>query len=339
MIYFAGWISLYLFGISQNLIKYRGNLFALIVLSWFSFVVVFRANVGTDTYMYEWIIENREGVSVFEFGFDFIIHIFKYFTDNSVLLLRLIGALYCIVFFVIYCGAASSEKFLILYYLIPVFFYIHGMNVIRIGMASLFFYLFVRSFVHKKIYLMVFCASISLLMHYSIAVAYVLFLLNFFSLRSIKTWFFLICCICAFYFFSLDHISAKYDLYESYVSPNVLSGLTSVLVIMLFVFAAFFSDLPKNIRIKVVFSSLFFLILFYLIVLKSYAGLRLLDIMKFTLPVLLVFLHQKYSVEPNRVFKYSVFIAGLVSIVFIFKNFLDEPVGPSMFLPYKFIFS
>lgn len=339
MAYLFGWFFIYLCGFFQGFTKYKGAFFGVLIILALSVLVVFRGSVGTDTNTYENMIDDFTGVfASVEFGYTSLIFILKNYFSDSVFVLRIVGFFFCIFFLIAYFLSNKDERFLMLFYLAPSFFYTYGMNAIRLGVASLLFYIAVKLFIKRFFFSALIVSVVSLSFHYSIAFSYVVFFVILFNVFNFKLLLLLVFFSFSFYVALYGYLINKLTLYKDFHSAGFFSGLSDVLLIFVFLFIAFLSGLSKENKVKYIVFSLFLCSFSYLLALNSYAGLRFLNLLSFCLPISLILLHSYTNVALNLNARYLILLSGLLSIIFVYRNFLNEPDGLSSFLPYSFIF-
>lgn len=339
MIYLALWTILYIIYFMNYFSKYKGIFFYIQVIILFSIVIIIRGDVGTDTMNYQYLAKTLDNVfEQMEIGYSFLIMLIKFFISDEVIIIRIVGFLFSILFIYIYLTGSTNERFIIFYFLLPAYFLPYGMNVIRIGFASLLFYLAVRSFFDKNFFKMLIIIIISILFHYSILIAYLFFILIYFKIVTFRNILILILISAIFYVASFSYLSNKVILYSSYDSPMLFSGISSVIVIFLLILSIYVSNINKTFKKRVILITLLLTILFYFIKFYSYAGLRLLEVLKYSLPVIYVFILQEDKKNLNLKSTIFIVLAGFVSVCFMYKDFLETEGNESGFLPYTTFF-
>lgn len=339
MIYLASWSFIYLSGMLKHVAKYRGWFFHLMTLLWFSFLVIFRGDVGTDTWMYEHMLNQSGSIfSGLEIGYELFTQTLKLLTADSQIVLRLVGLTFSLLFFYAYWVSSESGKFYIFYLLLPSAFFVFGMNIVRVGIASMLFFIFTHKYVNGRYIQAAIFGLASISFHYSIFVAFVFFWAIFYGNFSFRNIIYLTLSIAAGYFLLSDYFSGKLDMYEFSERPDNISGARSFFSLMLLVLATALSDLNRVDKIKIIANVLIFGFLFLIILFQSYAGLRLLGVLEFAAALVIVAMHEKYKLKLNKFVKVIYFFMGLIGIFGVYRNFLQENPGPSPFLPYNFIF-
>lgn len=331
MIYLSAWFSLYFFGLMKSLLRYKGELFSIVILFLFSTIIIFRGDVGTDTFTYQNMAKDLTGLfEQVEIGYSAFVLLVKNISSDEVFVIRMVAVLFSFVFIFTYITGLKDERFVIYFYILPAFFFSYGMNVIRIGVASILFVLAVRMYFNGGFKRFLFIALVSLSFHYSIVFCY-FFLFCFFNrLVSFKTFFglFLILILILLVY---EYLLLKLDLYSGFYSPSIFSGFSTLIVISVIVVSVIVSNLPKYLILKIIYIVFAFSFFSYFLSMASYLGLRLLDLIKFSLPLVVFYSH--FSVGRTMSFKtkFLILFAGLCSVFFTFRNFLDPASG---FLPY-----
>jgi hypothetical protein len=143
-------------------------------------------------------------------------------------------------------------------------------------------------------------------------------------------------------FVYLDYFEAKLALYSSYEAPSPFSGLTRTgLVVLLWMFFAG-GKIPLKAKIKSFLSLVLTTIILQILAFWSYAGLRLVDLMLFLAPLVLVREYDMLGRSPPRLFWVGVAFVGFLGILFTYRNFLSDYGGQvtgteTPFLPYRII--
>jgi hypothetical protein len=133
-----------------------------------------------------------------------------------------------------------------------------------------------------------------------------------------------------------EYVFLKFTLYSTVETPNSFSGLSKVIVISVLGFGILFLDSPLPLRLRIIFSTIVFTGFAIAVSTFSYAGLRLLDLIAFALPVSILMIHSEARRRFNWKIKLSFLLAGFVSAVFVYRGFLLEAgQGNSPFLPYE----
>ena len=149
---------------------------------------------------------------------------------------------------------------------------------------------------------------------------------------------FVVCALLFLLSLNGDYFLAKLLSYQDSESPNPLSGLSKVGVLLLFVAALFFSKLPNAEKTKLIVLGAGFTISFWLVSAVSYAGLRFLDLISFAFPVAILLTYSRLALKFDTTIKLAFIMAGVLSAASGYRNFVaEEGIGPSPFMPYHFI--
>lgn len=121
--------------------KGRYRVFAIIAVFGVGAIAVLRGDVGTDTWMYELMIRDIRYMYNWydkEPGFVVLAWGLTQITKSDEIAVRLISVLITIALLFYIKNADYDELLILLAYIIPSHFYTYSMNVLRIGVASLF---------------------------------------------------------------------------------------------------------------------------------------------------------------------------------------------------------
>ena len=340
MEYVFGWCLAYLCLVFSIVIGNKSFLPAFLALLYFLFMVVMRGSVGTDTENYESIIDSlSQGLqfSGIEPGFTILGWGLIWLTESPFIVVRIISCLIVLMFFLFLRHSTKDERFILLSYFVPAFIYSYSMNALRIGFASLLillaFQFFRLSSKSRFVYLL-----IAATFHYSSLFSIAYIWLSNTRLITLKSFLLVVLSIvlCAvFVFVNISYFGEKLLSYQGFHSPNIFSGLSKVVVCLVFVIGLLFSDLRRVDKNKACFLGLACVISFWMLSTISYAGLRFLDLMSFALPVSIMLMHTKSGILLNWQVKTAFFISGLVATVSAYRNFvLEYGYGGSPFMPY-----
>lgn len=339
MIYIVGWSALYLTAITSNLLRYKGLLINSIGILFLSLLIILRGSSGTDTATYENIIARIDSESVgaiVEPGFSLLSILLFDFVDDNKLAVRGIALVFSILFFLNAWKSNRDERYFWLLFFAPAFYYVYGMNSIRIGLSAVLYcsalYCLSRRF-HIRGWLLL---IMSVSMHYSmlLGVAYVVVLFN---TRPARVVVLALPIILGALPIVLPHIYKKMEVYARFESPSIYSGLSQVILLALILAAILLSRIPRRSKFMLTSLAVCSTIAFYGITLYSYAGLRLLSLAVFIFPACLIYLHTYFCVRASRDTKIILALTGFVAAIFTFRNFINEPDGSSPFLPYEFL--
>ena len=344
MIYLIGWGILYLMFFLTGLAGNRTRLFIAISLIVFMVFSVMRGAVGTDTANYELIVEGFSADYVWggmEPGFVLLGKALLSVSDSGVIAVRVLSFLIFAMLFLYLGRADKNERFLLIAYILPTFVYQYSMNGLRIGLAAMLLLLATQNVRQLRYKSGMVLAVSALLFHYSSLVS-LLFIWASWS-RWVKTSNvlvvpFVVCALLFLLSLNGDYFLAKLLSYQDSESPNPLSGLSKVAVLLLFVAALFFSKLPNAEKTKLIVLGAGFTISFWLVSAVSYAGLRFLDLISFAFPVAILLTYSRFALNFDATMKLAFIVAGILSAASGYRNFVaEEGVGPSPFMPYHFI--
>ncbi|GAA5336529.1 hypothetical protein YIM730264_25510 [Thermus hydrothermalis] len=314
--------------------------------------IIFVRYSGTDTFMYELTLRSvLEGdasalIEGWEPGFVFLAKLLLSLTGSEVLALRAIGLVFTLLLLAFVLRADKTELRLFALYILPVFAYQYGMNAVRAGLALATVLLAWQAMRRGKILEALLITMLAITFHYSMVLVAALIVISELKLgtrRSIVIIFVLALTAIFLVVLRYEYFEAKISLYRSYASPSLVSGLSRLgLVVLLWLYFALSGVSAKR--------SFFGFLLtvvpsvsFQALAFSSYAGLRLLELMTFVSPLLLLRDFDRHGEEPRSIFWLGVFVAGLVGVLATYRNFLTDYDGRmtgtlTPFLPYRTIF-
>ncbi|WP_323147149.1 EpsG family protein [Pseudomonas marginalis] len=341
MIYLIGWFVLIIALVMTSLSGYRTSFFIYCSLFFLLIMSFFRGLVGTDTYAYEVIMERlSDGFSLagMEPGFVFVSWLLLQVVDNAPLTVRLVGCMiYCALFFYLY-RSDKNEKFLLVSYILPAFIYQYTMNGLRIGMAAMLILLATQQFRRIKTRSAYVLAVTSLTFHYSALVSLILIWaskVSWVKASNILVVPIAILSVLVFFYANEDYFSNKLVSYQDFDSPSSFSGVGKILTLLVIFFGVLVSNLLTADKAKLLFLGIGCMLVFWIVSIFSYAGLRFLDLLSFSFPLCVLTAYSNRGLELGKLVKLSFVIAGLIAAVMSYRNFLyEEGTGPSPFLPY-----
>lgn len=349
MIYIFGWLTIYGSLALERFVKYRSKIFAHMALLVLGLIAVLRGEVGNDTFV---IYETRArllkaGTLIWtgtEPGFTFLLNVLVSFC-TPVIAIRVVAFIFTFLIFVFLLRADKTEFYFSLVFIFPLFF-TYSMNVLRVGLGLALLLLAFQYQRRNKTFGFLVFAFLSLMFHYSMLIPLILLWLldfRFLSRRNVILLAVGVMIVIAVVSFGEDYFSKKMVLYVGSESPNSFSGLSKVLANMILLFGVAFSKLPSTKKRALILTILSITTAFLILSRYSYAGLRLLDLVTFSAPLLIIRAYDQYRLKPGAIFRLSLFICGIVIIVFTYRNFLSDYGGlqtgtPSPFLPYRTIF-
>ncbi len=349
MVYWVGWILNY-WALLWYSLGFRSRLLLFLPLVYVGIVIVLRDS-GTDVRVYEHVLRGllHEGSSAWIPGWEPLFFLLAklglWVFGSEVEALRFIGGFYVLVLAFFLVRADNRELLIFHLHYLPLFVYSHGMNVVRVGLAAAVFLLAWQSLRRGYKWRFFLLSLASFLFHYSTAVV---FLLSYGNEARFKVWrdFLPLLLVFAVVFGSvfayLDYFEAKLALYSSSEAPSPFSGLVRTgLVVLLWMFFVG-GKVPLKVKIK----SFTFLVLptiiLQILTFWSYAALRLVDLMLFLAPLVLVREYDMLGRSPPRLFWVGLALVGFLGILFTYRNFLSDYDGQvtgteTPFLPYRII--
>lgn len=344
MIYIVGWVGML---ISCCVIKYRfGRLFVYIVLSYLMFVSFFRGDVGTDTANYIVIfnkIASGDSVGFGEIGFYYLSKMLLFFLIDPVWAVKAVSIVFFTMLGVFFFKADENERFLFVSYILPVFAYSYSMNGLRVGIAFsvlllVFQHVSKRDRGNKDVMYLV-APSLFHLSLMAFPFFFVTYRVGLFSCRAALSVVFLVVVGGGVFLFAGEYFLAKMSLYDGYESPSIFSGARVVIPLILILIGCLLGGLPSEDKAKVVSISLMFVIVAIVLTQISYAGLRVLDLLSFFIPLAILNSYGKRNKCFGFNMKAAFIVAGVVSAIAIYSGYVKElGQGQSPFLPYEFVF-
>ncbi len=310
----------------------------------FAVVAGFRGSVGTDTGAYWHIVgAHLSGLEVgVEPGFLILTDLLANLSSNERVVVNLVSTVFffCIAFFI--WRATQAELIYLFAFFAPQYFLNYSMNGLRVGMASVLFLLFFQSWLRGRKKEAAVLAVLSFSMHFSIAMAYCLF---FLASRTPNSRWSLILRLGAILAVPVilagleEYVNSQFDKYADAKAENNLAGLSALVKIA--VFLPFTRFLAINSQQLILFGliSVGLTLASVGITQLSYAGLRLMDISIWLIPLL--YLGALPRGEPIRTsFANGLALTGIVGGIFTLRNIYQSAgVGQSPFLPYEGVWS
>jgi len=346
MVYVVGFVMVYFSLFLEAFTRYKGSFFYSLAVIYFGVLAIFRGAVGTDTHNYEVITGSfRDGAGIvgWEPGFVYLVKFLQFLTSSDALVIRIISLLFFLGVVRLIFKMGRDWRYFIMAFFIPGYFLAYSMNVLRVGIATLIlFYLVVAVMEHSNKLKILFLSFLAVLFQYSI-----LFSLFFVFSTSVKVWsgkrffwliglsFFALCLL----YSGMDYLVFKLGAYtdNEYINPGGFSGLSIVAILLVLLCSIWLSNLPKNVKGKLISFGFIMMVAFYFMASYTYAGLRLLDLLSVSLALTAALQHAVNERRFNSYFKGGLLFAGLLSGISTMKGFVEfEGVGESPFLPYHF---
>jgi len=358
MIYIVGWIASYSTYLLVALMGSHGTRLGrwLLIMPMLIFgaIIGFR-NSGTDTQLiYEPILYNMlRGIPSpvaqgWEPGFQLVTKGLLWLTNSEAVSLRLVGVIYVGLLLVFLMRADKVEVAVLFLYYLPLFVYQHGMNTVRVGLAGALFMLAWQALRRKRASIFWLLALSSTMFHYSMVIP-ILILIFIFSEYKLLSWKTFVAMFAIFAVFSAvvvwreDYFLTKLKLYSSFEAPSSLSAVSRVALICFLSTVFTIDKVPISVRVKTFIGLTVVTLMFQALVLVSYAGTRMVDLMTLLAPLLLIRQFDLVGRSPSKLFLWSLGFAGLIGAGFVYRNFATDFDGqvsgtPSPFLPYRTIF-
>ncbi len=316
----------------------------------FLLIVVFatfsglRGMVGTDTWQYNHIvgaIGNGTTVAL-EPGFVFFARVFTSITDNTMLAVNLFSILFFAFASIYLVQATRTEAIYLFAFFAPQSFIMYSFNGLRIGLASITFILALQYWRQEKHLVFLGFLALAVAFQYTILLAITVFFL--FNKPLTQRKYVLQRLVILFLVGTVvvlinDYLFGKIESYSNFERMSSLAGLSYLINFTLFMAFIWRIPIPTNeIRSKL-YLSFGILLAGLLIATHSYAGLRILNIMVWLVPLLFI-----YSVENGKSagprFHAGLAIVGFVGSLATLRNIAgstDFSGTPSPFLPYHFM--
>lgn len=313
--------------------------------------VVFFCDSGTDLVAYESIVGSLYHLdtlplSDYEPGFLVLSSILLQVTGSEVWSVRCISAVLLLLLVLYLARADMDETDVLALYFVPFFLFPYGMNAIRTGLAMAFLLLAWQALRRRRILQAVLVSSLAVSFHYSIVLPILLLFANELSrpnwrvfLAFLTILFAIMGLLIAYY----SHVEEKFTLYQNFQSPSIFSGVSRFLILLFLYACILFTTLPPTAKRRMVFPLLVLPCFCQAAAWFSYAGLRLLDLVAFVAPLLVLRQYDHHLMKPDRLFRKALFLAGLAGAFVSFRNFVADYGGrltgtSTPFLPYRTIF-
>lgn len=344
MIYIFGWAIMLLALLASEITKNRSRIPVALVISFVAVLAILRGAVGTDTNTYEWMLDSA-GSDVFAGGvepiFTFLGWFFKSITGSSVGAVRLLGLLFFIVLFYYLQRSNQNERFFLLSCFLPSFIYQYSMNTLRLGLASVLLLLAFQYVRHSQYSRRAGFSLLALGFHYSslFNAAYLMVLrMPWARWSSVLVGLLFTVAVGLLLLLKSDYFLMKLSAYRAVSSPGKFSGLSKVAVIAVMLMAVAASRMPRGDKIKLLLLSVLLTVASFALASISYAGLRFLDLLSFSLPLAVMVSYNNNNASFDGVIKLGLSAVGLLSMVASYRNYLQEMgQGPSPFLPYHLL--
>lgn len=338
MVYLVGWalnyVSLLLLVVKNKFLLLFSNLTLLTYL----FIITFFRNSGVDLKIYETVADSIinnyvsiETILFWEPAFVMCLSFFSYLTSSPIFGVRLLSLLFWILILIFWKLSDRVEKIYLLSYYMPVYYYQYSMTVLRAGLASCFI-LLAWHFLRKDKKLWFYSLSLlSVLFHYSSTLMIVfLWILELkISAKFLISSCLIIIFILWIFITRFDYFDSKILLYLDYDTPSEVSGLSRTILCLVLVIGVILTKFNLATKIKTITFSLLLITCFQMIAFYSYAGLRLLELLAFVLPMLIIRQIDIANIylKRNSIFIISLYLAGFLGVIFVFRNFIVDYNG------------
>jgi len=343
MIYFFPIILLYIY-LAFDSPKFRlSNLFY-IVLFILGVISIVRGSVGVDTPHYEFIvstIRNGGPLSITEPGFSVIIFFLVPIFDSDSFIVRIIALLFYVLVTVYFSRADKNEKYFLISYFIPTFYFVYSMNSIRIGLASIIFMLCAQHANKLKGPWKLWIPFVSFFFHYTMLFAgiYRWATMVRWRTKEVSAAVFILSGFALIVFFNFDYFISKWMATKDIPSPSLYSGMSKAFIISVLLIGLALSKMPKQEKISLIVISSALTILFIYFTRITYGGLRALELVTFVLPIIIMNIYESYNLQFCRPLRICFFFAGLFAFSSFIRNiYLDGSLGDAPFVPYRLIF-
>ncbi len=351
MVYVLGWIAGY-FCLGMWFLNQKHSKLLTAAMLLLLGTLAFLRNSGTDTGpIYEVIagefVHEKSFPSLgLEPGFSVLLWLFSLTTNSEVLIVRgfavvFVGLLLTFLYF-----ADSDESFFLLAFFQPVCFFQYSMNGLRIGLATGVLLLAWQALRRDRISMFIALSLLSFLFHYSSICIVLILLFNNLELKSMKAFVAMSVTVIAGLaglYFNIDYFSDKFQLYSQFDSPSPYSGLSKTVPILAFVLLMTISGIKvmRLAQYSLVFAST--AIMMQWLSMRTYAGLRILDIVLIGAALSATSLLSKSSTANRKTFVFGVVCIGLFSTAAVYRNFVMDYDGTETgtstpFLPYRTFF-
>lgn len=341
MIYLVGWTLVYYYLALSFFLRKYVRWIAIVIIVLLSLIAAFRGAVGTDTSVYDRLVTRLESWSGIEPGFWFFMYIFYVITEDPVLSIRAFAIIFSLVLIFYIYRSDDDELFFLMSFFIPLFFYNFSMNIIRFGLAFSILLLALQEDRRQRYSRALFLAFVSIIFHYAmIFPIFYLWLVQEHNKLNVRKIFWIIV-------FSLviglviilgeSYFMIKIMAYARLKEPSLFSGISRILLGLVLLSAVSLSKIPSDQKKRIIFSSLFFMAVFWGI--GIYVTPRLLDMVNLLIPIAMLRVYHRIQKPMDKAFKVALFIAGLGGAMGMYRYMLRESFWtPSPFLPYHTFF-
>lgn len=347
MVYIAGWLFNYVMLAGSRIDRGRGKIYCALGVMAIGAMAILRGPVGTDTESYQAISATLRGGSKLagvEPLFALLMRSLQWFLASDVMVVRAVAVVAVLLLWIYVYRADEDEQYFLLAVFMPAFSYSYMMNALRIGLASILLLLAAQQFRRSRTFGPGSGAlgAAGSLCHYTLAfsLCFLVAVLRPWSKKLLLGVLLSAAAILALIIaISTGYLSLRLTSYTNFTAPSHLSGLSNTIGIAVLLCGVWRGQLPKELRTRLLSLSIGFSILFFGIVQVSYAGVRLLDLLGFVVPLAILCAYGSCGQKLDRPVKLALYVFGVLSAAFMFRNFLNESANSlAPFLPYRLIF-
>lgn len=336
MVYIVGWTLMLQSSLLLLSGFYKIGKFSVYISMLYCFLLAFfRADIGTDTVTYQNIFQslaNGGNAAFGEIGFSLLAKSLIFLFDDINIAVNAVSIIFFALLFFFVKKSTKNELFVFSSFILPVIAYQYSMNALRIGVAFVFFLVIFQYVLRSGFYSRIKLGLLSVIFHFS-AFFYMVYFYFFnskiFTAKFFIGFIFIIFALIVILFYWQDYFLIKINLYSDYSAPSKLSGLRVVLPIFIILLGTLLSRLKVRNKIKILVFAMIPTISFFLLVQVSYSGLRFLDLLLVSVPLILLIAFENEGKYFDLNIKLSFLLAGIIFSVGTYIGFDDN------YLPYR----
>ncbi|WP_322091103.1 EpsG family protein [Limnobaculum zhutongyuii] len=337
MLFFNIFIFYFLFFISLVLKNKSANILLFFAMFPMAFIVVFRGDVGVDTATYiqliQYIQDTPGYTNIFEPFFELLIYVFSIMGLNA---REIVSLLSVITIIILLYSSYKIEKRLVIFSscIVPMFFFDMTMNGIRYGLSFSIILLGLSFLIRNRSALFWMCILLSSLIQFSGALLGLL--VYFLYTKRIRVFIYSLLLLIPLLFVFSGYLINKVEAYQGAYVSSGLSGVSTLLITLLVLFTWCTNKDMRYGNLFVLLTIFSLTLLSYVLAQYTYAGLRVQNIVAYTLFLMIMVNFKQLSHTDYKII-FLLFFIGLISFAFKMKNFYDgEGIGLSPFVPYHF---
>ena len=303
-------------------------------------IMILRGNVGTDTVAYLGIVSDigvNANVASIEHGFVYLIKLLLLITKNNMFVLVLI-AIFTTIVMLTASAQSYRSKFVLLVCVVPIFYLDMTMNGLRYGLSFAFAMYAVQKFYSKHEKMSVVLAVISVLIHSSSILIFLIFAAIADNKEELRKWLLITGILFIFMlgslylsnileFFNSNNIYSKdinltnkFYAYKYFKSPSWLSGLSTLIMSALLLLTLKLSNKAHTLFNNRGFYIVLVIVFITFVISKfSYAGLRLQSLVLFCILLIMQFKPSILDVLDKQ-FKRRLLLVGFLGTLTFIKN-------------------